>query len=128
MNRLFLLAAGLCLTLSGMAQNDTTSRATDTTTRPNDTLHVGNLIIIRNGKPDWDNPEYVRVRRHHNWTGRPPKVSTDWCILDLGIAYFNDQTNYASAAAQKIAPGSTKDWFKLNNGKSVDVNFWLFMQ
>src|SRR5579862_3716690 len=128
MNRLLLLAAGLCLTLSGLAQNDTTSRSTDTTGHQGDSLRVGNLLIIRNGKPDWDNPEYVRIRKHRNYTDRPSKVSTDWCILDLGIAYFNDQTNYSSAAAQKFAPGSTKDWFKLNNGKSVDVNIWLFMQ
>lgn len=128
MNRLFLLAAGLCLTLSGMAQSDTTSKASDTAGHSNDTLHVGNLLIIRNGKQDWDNPEYVRVHRHRNWTDRPSKVSTDWCILDLGIAYFSDKTDYTSASAQKFAPGATKDWFKLNNGKSVDVNFWLFMQ
>jgi len=128
MNRLFLLAAGLCLTLSGLAQDDSTSRTTDTSSHPNDTLRVGNLIIVRNGKPDWDNAEYVRNRRHRNWTSRPSKVSTDWCIVDLGIAYFNDQTNYGSAAAQQFAKGSTKDWFKLNDGKSVDVNIWLFMQ
>lgn len=128
MNRLFLLAAGLCLTLSGMAQNDTTSRTIDTTGNHSDTLHVGNLLIIRNGKPQWDSSGYIRIRRHRNWTDRPSKVSTDWVILDLGIAYYNDRTNYASAAAQKFAPGSTGEWFKLNDAKSVDVNIWLFMQ
>ncbi len=137
MNRLFLLAAGLCLTLSGMAQNDTTNKTTGSaghpgdTLRPahsDDTLRVGNLTIIRNGKPDWDNREYVRVRKRRNWSDKPSNVSTDWVILDLGIAYFNDQTNYSSAAAQKFAPGSTRNWFNLNDGKSVDVNIWLFMQ
>ena len=137
MNRLFLLAAGLCLALSGMAQNDTlpATHPVDTLhpgrpddTHPVDTIRVGNLLIIRNGKPNWDNRVNDHVRRHHNWSDHPSKVSTDWVILDLGIAYFNDQTNYSSAAAQKFAPGSNSSWFKLNDGKSVDVNIWLFMQ
>jgi hypothetical protein len=130
MNRLFLLAAGLCLTLTGMAQNDTTHitnpRATD---HPDDTLHVGNLLIIRNGKPDWDNPEYLRIRkRRDDKDFRPSRVSTNWIMLDLGYTNYNDMTHYTSAAAQQFAPGSTKDWFGLQTGKSVDVNIWLFMQ
>ena len=108
MNRLFLLAAGLCFALSGTAQNDSTRHTSDTAAHPIDTLHVGNLLIVRNGKPNWDNPEYVRIHRHRNWSDRPSKVSTDWVILDLGIAYFNDQTNYSSAAAQKFSPGSNQ--------------------
>jgi hypothetical protein len=128
MNRLFLLAAGLCFALSGTAQTDTTRHLTDTAAHPDDTLHVGNLLIIRNGKPDWDDPKYRVIKKHHNWSDHPSKVSTDWVIVDLGIAYFNDQTNYSSAAAQKFAPGGTSNWFKLNDGKSVDVNIWLFMQ
>jgi hypothetical protein len=58
----------------------------------------------------------------------PSKVSTDWLIFDIGIAYFNDKTNYSSAAAQQFAPGSNSNWFNLKTGKSVDVNIWLFMQ
>lgn len=124
MNRLLLLAAGLCLALSGMAQNDTT------TNKPNagDTIRVGNLLIVRNGKPDWDNPEVLRIRRHRNWSDHPSKLSTDWGILDLGFANYNDQTNYASAGAQSFAPGSAKYWFNLNTRKSVDVNIWILMQ
>src|ERR1700740_1768623 len=106
MNRLLLLAIGLCLALSGMAQNDTTKHSIDTAGHPGDTLRVGNMLIIRNGKPDREDPEYVPIRKRHNWSDRPSKVSTDWVIVDLGIAYFNDQTNYSSAAAQKFAPGA----------------------
>jgi hypothetical protein len=127
MNRLFLLVAGLCLALSGMAQNDTTKTNNGGSGQMEDTIRIGNLLITRNGKPNWDDPA-VRIRRHRNWTDEPSKISTDWCILDLGAANFNDQTNYSSAAAQKFAPGSTNDWFKLRTGKSVDVNIWLFMQ
>lgn len=127
MNRLFLLVAGLCLTLSGMAQNDTTKTTNGGSGQADDTIRVGNLLITRNGKSNWDDPA-IRIRRHRNWSEQPPKVSTDWCIVDLGAANFNDQTNYSSAAAQKFAPGATSDWFKLRTGKSVNVNIWLFMQ
>lgn len=61
MNRLFLLVAGLCIALTGMAQIDTTK--TTNAAHADDTLRVGNLMIIRNGKPDWDNPTVIRV--HH---------------------------------------------------------------
>ncbi len=135
MNRVFLLTAGLCLALSGWAQSDTTHANTPAgaaasqhdTIHADDTIRVGNLLIIRNGKQDWDNPEYLRIHRRHN-NYKPSKVSTNWLILDLGFTNYNDRTNYASASAQQFAPGATKDWFKLRTGKSVDVNIWLFMQ
>ena len=134
MNRLFLLAAGLCLALTGWAQNDTT-HVNDTThintpggqAHADDTLRVGNLLIIRNGRQDWDNPELIRIHKRHN-DYKPSKVSTNWLIFDIGFANFNDKTNYSSAAAQQFAPGSNSSWFGLKTGKSVDVNIWLFMQ
>jgi hypothetical protein len=128
MNRLLLLAIGLCLALPGMAQNDSTRTNPSDSAHLGDTLRVGNLMIIRNGRPDWDNPEVIRIHHHRNWTDRPRKVSTDWFILDLGFANYNDRTVYSSTAAQQFAPGSTNEWFKLNTGKSVDVNIWFFMQ
>ena len=135
MKRVFLLAAGLCFALAGWAQNDTIHLQHDTThlpshgatASPDDTIRVGNLLIIRNGRQDWDNPEYLRIhRRHDNY--KPSRVSTNWVILDLGFANYNDRTHYSSAAAQQFAPGATNDWFRLRTGKSVDVNIWLFMQ
>jgi hypothetical protein len=128
MNRVFLLTAGLCLALSGWAQSDTThNNNPGGTAQPDDTIRVGNLVIIRNGKPDWDNPQVLRIHRNHN-NYRPSKVSTNWFILDLGFANFNDRTHYSSATAQQFAPGANSDWFGLRTGKSVDVNIWLFMQ
>ncbi|HEX9513518.1 MAG TPA: outer membrane beta-barrel protein [Puia sp.] len=134
MSRQFLLLAGLCLGLSGWAQSDTTGKSqaplsrNDTIPSGNDTIRVGNLIIIKNGKGvEGSNSEVVRVHRRHN-NYKPANISTNWVILDLGFANYNDMTNYASASAQQFAPGATKDWFRLRTGKSVDVNIWLFMQ
>jgi len=126
--------AGLCLALSGFAQNDTTRTSTtmDTTRQSadgslHDTLHVGSFIIVRNGRPDKGEAEYIRVRRHKGSYHRS-NISTNWLMVDLGFANYQDKTNYASAGAQQFAPKSTKDWFGLRTGKSVDVNIWLFMQ
>jgi hypothetical protein len=127
--------AGLCLSGSVMAQNDTThngqrgTAAGDTTHNGvlNDTLRVGNLIIVRNGRPDKDEPEYIRIRRRRE-NYKPSNISTNWIIFDIGFANYNDKTDYTSAAAQRFAPGSNKDEFNLRTGKSVDVNIWLFMQ
>jgi hypothetical protein len=133
----FLLAAGLFFTLSSLAQTDTTASRTDTTGAPRtasqtrradqqDTLRVGNLLIVRSGGQEYGQHN-LRVHHYHG-DYQLRNISTNWGILDLGFANYNDRTNYASAGAQQFAPGATKDWFKLRTGKSVDVNIWIFMQ
>ena len=73
---------------------------------------------------DWDHwPPY-----HWSNKVKPSNLTTNWLIVDLGFANYQDNTNYASASAQAFAPGSSKYWFDLKNNKSVDVNIWLFMQ
>src|SRR5450631_350100 len=74
--------------------------------------------------PHWPMPP-------HHWGNnhvKPSNLSTNWMIVDLGFTNYTDKTNYAGAEAQSFAPGGTKDWFKLKNNKSVDVNIWVFMQ
>src|SRR5579859_4141498 len=108
MNRVLLLTAGLSLSLFCRAQNDTTG--TGTITAPaGDTLRVGNLLIIRNGARDFSgNLPSLRFKSRRDHSYRPPNVSTNWFIVDLGLASINDQTNYASAAAQQFAPGQPR--------------------
>lgn len=130
MNRVFLLTAGLCFALfaQAQAQTDTTGKK-DSWHQGDDTLRVGNILIIRNGGQEHASDDYVRIRsRHHDRSYQPSNISTNWGIVDFGFTNFNDKTIYSSAAAQQFAPGGSKDWFKLNNGKSVDVNIWVFMQ
>jgi len=130
MNRALLSVAGLFLTLSCLAQTDTTSHPADTThpasRTSGDTIRVGSLIIVRSGGGNDEMP-HLRWHRNHNYN--PGNVSTNWVIIDLGIANYDDKTNYASAGAQAFAPGANANWFKLRHGtKSIDVNIWLFMQ
>jgi hypothetical protein len=121
--------AGLCIAIFTQAQNDTTGKR-DNWHPDGDTLRVGNLLIIRNGPQEHAGDPYMRItsRRHYRDRYSPHNITTSWGILDLGFTNYNDKTIYTSAAAQQFAPGGSKDWFKLNNGKSVDVNIWIFMQ
>jgi len=117
MKKKFLFMAALCAALAGNAQTDSAKSSNQS-----DTIHVGNMVIVRSGKYN-DDSLMVRTRHHHNFY-KPSNISTNWIILDLGFANYTDNTNYPSS----FAAGSTKDWFKLRTGKSVDVNIWLFMQ
>lgn len=117
---LALLAVGLAL--CSFAQTDTTVK------EKVDTLNIGGMIII---KKKGDNRE-VRIenkRSRDRWLRRNgSNTSTNWLILDLGFAQFQDNTNYASALASGfLAPGMGGDNFRLRYGKSVNVNIWLFM-
>lgn len=107
------------------AQSDTTQ----TPGNAGDTMKIGNIIILKNGgapppgSRDWD----LHLYRHGN---KPANLSTSWIILDLGFNNFRDQTDYSlsNTKLQAYAPGSSSDWFNLRNGKSINVNLWIFMQ
>lgn len=132
------LLSAFMLTGWGWAQTDTTHSGNS------DTVKVGNFIIIKKNKDkesggneesiwkNWDKDFTLRVeRRPHNRTN----VSTNWFIFDLGFTNFRDQTdyNYAQAGSyfKVLRPADGKvdeNSFKLNTGKSSNVNIWIFMQ
>ena len=137
MKRLAIVTAALLLSGSLFAQ-------TDSTNNNSDTVKVGNFIIIKKNKDsnsssdnksiwkDWDRNFDIRIERR-NRTNR--NVSTNWWIMDLGFTNFRDQTNYANAQAGgyfrtfRPADGAVnQNSFKLNTGKSTNVNIWFFMQ
>lgn len=123
MKKLYFLVAGVCLHLISLAQTDTTGSSTNPPNN-NDTIRIGGMVIIRNGrhKHDSSTVHMPRTRR------KPANRSAIGIGIDLGFNNYTDNTNYASTATQQFAPGATKDWFKLKNGKSVNVNLWFFMQ
>lgn len=120
MKKEILVMALLCLSLAGFSQVDTLAKKSDL-----DTLHIGNMTIVRNGV---DTATYNRSSKHSHYYFNHKNITTNWLIVDLGFANYNDRTNYSSAAAQQFAPGGTSDWFNLKYGKSIDVNIWLFIQ
>jgi hypothetical protein len=66
---------------------------------------------------------------HSRRGGKPSNLTTNWWILDLGFANYNDESNYVTAASSGfVAPGINKDDLKLRSGKSRNTNLWFFMQ
>jgi hypothetical protein len=132
MKRMFTLAGLICISIMGFGQKDTMTQITrDTSLLPshdtaivvNDTIHIGNMIIIRSGHDNGD-PNVYKTDNFNN-----EKVSTNWFVVDLGFNQVNDRTNYARAISNGSLPaGANGDWFSQRNFKSTNVNIWVFMQ
>jgi len=134
-------AVVLLLAISGFAQADTTK--TDTVrTHKQDTIKVGNFVIIKKDKPangdSQDSGHHYSFDINIGSSSTPHKhktsiISTNWLIFDLGFCNFRDKTVYGSPEANSYLQSGTGPHFTssdldLNNGKSSNVNIWLFMQ
>lgn len=125
MKRIFTLCIALCTIISAFAQTDTTGT---TNTPKDDTIRIGGMIIIR--KPGSKDRQVIRDKEYTTKKNsyKPSNVTTNWLIMDIGFANYQDKTDYNSAAAQAYAPGSNKSWFKLKSFRSRTINLWFFMQ
>lgn len=126
MKRIVILLTGIFIGFSSLAQNDTSN------TDKVDTVRIGKMIIIKKKGKDDEGDRTSRTVITYHRDKKPKKVSTNWVVFDFGFNNYDDKTNYASPSIQDpstgFAPGATDDWFKLRNGKSVNVNIWFFMQ
>ncbi|MBX3257503.1 MAG: outer membrane beta-barrel protein [Chitinophagaceae bacterium] len=125
-----LLMGALLLCFAGKAQTDTTSVPVE----ESDTIRVGSILIIKNGKENKsENVTETPKKRQNNNPRRRNKVSTNWFVVDLGFANHDDRTNYASAEAQNFVHGQVsghpagKTDFNVKP-LSFNLNIWLFMQ
>lgn len=119
MKQVIILLTGISMSLTGLAQ-------TDSTKTESDTIRVGGMIIIKKESRN-KNGQETEVKTYHRKNSNS-RVSTNWWIVDLGFANYTDNTDYNSVAAMAFAPGLNKDDLKLRAGKSVNVNIWAFMQ
>lgn len=126
MKRVITLLAIVCFTMNGFGQ-DSTSVPRDTITKPdNDTIRVGNIIIIRSGK-DRNRGYYDTTEKRFKYNNN--NIVTNWLIFDLGVNQVNDNTNYAQAIANGYLPaGANENWFDQRTLKSTNVNIWFFVQ
>lgn len=125
MKKLILLLATAIICLNLSAQDDPGKKD-----RNKDTIRVGGMIIIKKGKKDGGDLS-IKVGGDHGKKKRK-NISTNWWIVDLGFANYNDKSSYASAGSYLVNrpgyPALDKNDFKLRAGKSVNVNIWVFMQ
>jgi hypothetical protein len=121
MKKLFTILAVVCFAVKGFSQQDSTKKKNSGHWHKWEQMDSSEW---HTNFPHWPMPP-------HHWPDnhvKPSNLSTNWLIVDLGFTNYNDKTDYAGATAQKFAPGSSQDWFRLKNNKSVDVNIWFFMQ
>ncbi len=127
MKQLNILLAAIFFCFSASAQ-------TDTTYKKSDTMRIGNIIIVKKGKKHSGDSAMVELNRRNFERKQNSRISTNWWIVDLGFANYDDQTNYTTANASGYlrnsvgGPAYSKSDFKLRTGKSVNVNIWIFMQ
>ncbi len=133
MKRIVCMFAVLLTASTSFAQTDSTAKSTDT-------VRVGNFVIIK--KNNGNEKTYKSANNDVNITykveRRPAKkknLSTNWWIFDLGFANIRDNTNFASAQAGpyfktlRAADGPVnQNSYRLNTGKTSNVNIWFFMQ
>ncbi|MGL6068062.1 MAG: hypothetical protein ACRC0I_04835, partial [Sediminibacterium sp.] len=139
MKRLFSTMAILIIAQQGFAQTDSSATKTDT-------VRVGNFLIIKknkstdsgsdmgsSGRKDYDINATVRsiVRS----PAKKKNISTNWWIFDLGFANLRDNTDYSYAQAgsyfKTFRPADgpvNQNSYRLNTGKTSNVNIWFFMQ
>ena len=124
---LAILATGL--SLATFAQTDSTSPQRSDTISPqrSDTIRVGGMIIIkRPGKNNTEKREVIISNKRRTNSN----VATNWWIVDLGFANYSDKTNFSAARQSNFVSADigNKDNLTLRNGKSVNVNIWVFQQ
>ena len=126
MKKLILLLAIAAFCLNVSAQQDSVK-----TKQEKDTIRIGGMIIIKEGKENKDREVSVNIGGDDVKKKRS-NVTTNWWILDLGFANYNDKTNYANAGSYLVNrpgyPALDKNDFKVKAGKSINVNIWVFMQ
>lgn len=124
MKQLITLLAAAVICSAATAQTDSTK------TKKSDTIRIGGMVIVKNGKKDKD--VNITMGRKNYEKKRNANVSTNWWIVDLGFANYDDKTNYGATGGYLVNrpgyPALNANDFKLRTGKSVNVNVWIFMQ
>jgi hypothetical protein len=125
---LMIMLLGACCQV-GFAQEDSTK----TKTTENDTIRVGSIIIIKKGGDQYETQKDKPYDYKRKYNKKKSNISTNWLIVDIGYAGFDDKTNYAGAEAQAFLqnpngiPLNSGD-FSMKGFRISNFNLWFFMQ
>ena len=124
--------------------NEAETSKTDSLKTGEDPLKLGSLMIVGKGISEGMNKlgkaiEGVDLKKIAETATdvlkkkKPKKVSTNWFVYDIGFAGYNDNTNYATSAAQAFVKPSgsvpaSKGDFALRTSRVSNFNLWFFMQ
>jgi hypothetical protein len=119
----------LLLATAAICTNLTAQETPEKKDENKDTIRVGGMVIVKKGKKSTG----VSINiGGDNGKKKKKNISTNWWIVDLGFANYNDNTNYTNTGSYLVNrpgyPALDKNDFKLKAGKSVNVNVWVFMQ
>lgn len=130
MKKLTILLAMTAFCNCASAQQDTAS--VKVPAGKNDTIRIGNILIIKKGKKSATDDSTITVTKNDAERKHNSKVSTNYFVLDLGFSNYDDQTNYSNAGGYLVnkpgSPALSGNDFKLRTGKSININIWFFMQ
>ncbi len=131
MKRHYFLSAFFCaLATITFAQKPSTNDSAEIK-KHNDTIRIGSIIIIKKHKKSNSDSSVSVISDNANSNNKHNR-STNYFVLDIGFANWDDQTNYTNAIGTVFSkPGSptfSADDMKLSAGKSANVNIWLFIQ
>jgi hypothetical protein len=122
MKRLLLALIALSGAMTCLAQDSTKHEKADT-------IRVGGMIIIKDGKDNDGEKKNRNITISNHKKRKSSNISTNWWIVDLGFSNLKDETNYPAAIASGFLDNSIgKDQLDLRTGKSINVNVWMFMQ
>jgi hypothetical protein len=111
------------ISFSFLLEAQTTSSDSTKKSTKNDTVRIGNIIIIK-GKGD----SKILVNSDSSKVKADKKIDLNLFVLDIGFTGWTDKTNYNVANPNLIGNPSTGTFrasdMKLKS-KSVNVNLWL---
>jgi hypothetical protein len=132
MKRIYFLATLCAIATASYAQQPSTGDSAVSKRKQNDTISIGSILIIKRNDKSYRNDSSTVLLTDNNYKKKNSRISTNFLVLDLGFANWEDKSNYAVTGGYLFnRPGTPQlsgNDFKLRAGKSVNVNIWLFMQ
>jgi Outer membrane protein beta-barrel domain len=129
MKKMYILITLCAIALTGYAQQKKDSTVKNTTP---DTIRIGGILIIRKAKKNNNDSTVTLEQTGVSITKSKRRSNINYIIIDAGFANWSDQTTYPTTGNyvgdRPLTPAFGRQDMKLREGKSTNINFWLFMQ